>query len=307
MRPAILICLFGVSGYAANAQFSILPQLGLENSKTAVSVNKQDFVSPLGGTWSPQAAMRFDYTFKKGHGPFVGLATSRSIVKYDFSDLQTAMTAYTASRGKTQLRFEGGYQVSTKPIYFTKAATTSSVTSHCQKSEQHMGCNRSVAHSGCGNRTNKTMAAAKPKDTRTWMRIQPSAGVAYVPGAPRADVYEAEPAVYRYNAGNWTTAFVTGVGFEFGKGTQRKYIISLNYLKGLGNLDTKNITTLVGNKPTTTSMKSTASSWNVRMGIPISFGKKQSVPKHQAVEKTYNVEKRCGQYMMQYHKQCSGY
>jgi len=312
MRPFILICLFAVSGYAATAQFTVLPQFGLENSKTAVAVNQQSYFSPLGGQWSQQAAVRLDYAFKKMHGPFIELATSRSVVNYKFSDPQNATTAYTALRGNMQLRLEGGYQVTTKPLYFNKSApattSTSSTTSHCQKSEQRTGCSKYMTHSWCGgSKTTKTTAAAPPKDTRSWMRLQPAVGVAYIPGAPRSDIYQAEPAVYQYNAGNWTTAVVSSLGFEFGKGTERTYTISLNYLKGLGNLDMKSMNTVVDNKPITTTMQSKVSNWSIRMGIPISFGKKQAAAKQQATQKSYNTEKRCSQYKMEYHRHCSGY
>src|SRR5215203_6363181 len=103
MRTVILICLFVASIYVANAQLSI------ENSRTEVTFNKEASFSPLEGTFSPQSAIRFEYALKKGHGPFLGLATSRSIVKYNFSNPETGMTDYTASRGNAQLRFEGGY------------------------------------------------------------------------------------------------------------------------------------------------------------------------------------------------------
>lgn len=306
MRPAILICFFAVSGYAANAQFSLLPQLGLERSKTAIAFNKQAFAAPLGCRWSPQAAVRLEYTFKKSHGPFVEVATSRSIVKYDFSDAQTAASDYTATRGKMQLRLEGGYQVATKPIYFKKAPTRAA-TSQFQKSSPRSGCHSYTMQSGGCSRMHKATTAQKPRDTRTWMRLQPAVGVAYIPGTPTNTIYEAAPAVYQYNAGNWTTAFSSGMGFEFGKGTQPKFQISLNYLKGLSNLGTQSITTLIDNKPVTTNLKSSTASWNIRMGIPIRFEKKQPVVKQQTSEKTYNAERRCGQYKMQYHHRCGGY
>jgi hypothetical protein len=97
-----------------------------------------------------------------------------------------------------------------------------------------------------------------------------------------------------------------GVGFEFGKGTQSKYNISLNYLKGLGNLDTKTLTTMSGNKPITTTMKSSSTSWNLRMGIPIHFAKKQPVEKQQVTPKTYSPQRKCGEYKSQYKGHCTG-
>lgn len=303
MRSAILICLSLLSGYAATAQLTLLPQLGLENSRTAIAINQASSFSPLGGKLSPQAALRLGYLFKKSHGPFLGLATSRSVVKYAFSDPASGLSAYTAARGATQLRLEGGYQLASKPIYFKKASAAKSAPSY-QKSGQHTGCNRSMAQSRCGSKTAKTTAAAK--DTRSWMRIVPAVGAAYVPGAPRSEIYKATSATYAYNAGNWTTAVLGGVGLEFGKGTQSKYNISLNYLKGLGNLDTRTLTTMSGNKPVSTTIKSASASWNLRMGIPISFAKKAPGMKQPVTQKADTPERKCGAYKSSYKSHCTG-
>jgi hypothetical protein len=171
MRSSILICLSLILGYAATAQLTLLPQLGLENSRTAIAIDKASSFAPLGGKLSPQAALRLEYLFKKSHsGPFLGLATSRSVVNYEFSDPASGLSEYTATRGATQLRLEGGYQLASKPIYFKKAATAkSAATSQYQKSQQPSGCSRSMAQSRCGSKGSKTTAAAK--DTRSWMRI----------------------------------------------------------------------------------------------------------------------------------------
>jgi hypothetical protein len=76
-------------------------------------------------------------------------------------------------------------------------------------------------------------------------------------------------------------------------------------------MDTRTLTTMVDNKPTTTSLKSSAQAWNLRLGIPISFAKKQLVVK-QLTERTYDSQKgntqyksRCGQYKMQYKSRCT--
>lgn len=309
MRPAILLSLSIAFVHTANAQFTVLPQVGFENSRTSVAVNDQKTFSPLGGKVSPQAAIRLDYKFKKAHGPFIGLATSRSVVEYSFTNPEAGRNVYTALRGNTQLRLEGGYQVSTKPIYFKKAsAAKSSSGNHNQKSMQQSSCGKSVARTSCGSKAATAKAPAKRQDTRTWMRIQPSVGVAYVPGAARTDIYtktEGTQPVYVYNAGSWTTAVMSGVGLEFGTAARSKFLVSLNYVKGMGNLDERSVTTMVGNKPAVTNLKSNASSWNLRMGIPISFAKKQPAVKQQATEKIYKTEKRCGDYKMQYKSRCT--
>ncbi len=73
----------------------------------------------------------------------------------------------------------------------------------------------------------------------------------------------------------------------------------------MGNLETKSLTTISGNKPTTTTLDSKYSGWNVRMGIPISLNAKKSAPaKTQYIQKAQG-EKRCGQYRSEYRARCS--
>jgi hypothetical protein len=62
---------------------------------------------------------------------------------------------------------------------------------------------------------------------------------------------------------------------------------------------------MYGNKPVTTSMKSTASSWSLRMGIPISFAKKPAAAKPKPEQKQYSPQHKCGQYKYQYKSHCS--
>jgi hypothetical protein len=294
MRRVLLVCLAVAFGCAATAQLTLLPQLGLEANRTALTVNDGASFTPLGTKFSPQAAVKLQYAFKKMHGPFIGLATSRPVVQYDFAKPETG-AAYTASRGNTQLRLEGGYQVSTKKLYFKKKPDVkNNATSYHQRTEGRAGCSKSAARSGCVG--NATKARTKPVDNRTWMRIQPSVGMAYMPAAPRAGIYAKDQSTYQYNAGNWETALVSGVAFQFGRLAQPKYSISLDYVKGLSNLGTQSITTMVSNKPTTTTLKSATSAWSIRMGIPIVFAKKQVVLKQTAVEKESREKKGCTQY-----------
>ena len=76
MRNAVLALLLFVAT-AANAQrFSLLPQVGFENSKTSISYNNKEYFSPVGGQFTPQASLRLDYTSKKGHGLFLGMTNS---------------------------------------------------------------------------------------------------------------------------------------------------------------------------------------------------------------------------------------
>src|SRR6185436_109275 len=128
MRTAALIpVIFVACCYAATAQkFSLLPQVGFENSKTKIRYNDLSSFAPAGVVTSPQVGLQLNYKIKSGHGVFLGAATSRSIVPYTFSDPETGMTNYTTATGDMQLRFETGYQFTSKPLYFKKSgkATT---------------------------------------------------------------------------------------------------------------------------------------------------------------------------------------
>jgi hypothetical protein len=309
MRPTILLCLLIMFTGITNAQFTLTPQAGFENQQTSVKVNNNAAFSPLGTRLSPQAGIRVDYKNKQGHGIFVGMATSRSITKFSFSDPEAAMNNYTASKGNTQFRMEGGYQFSTKPIYFKKSVSANkSSANHYKKNTSTKSCLYSMMRSSCGSKANKT-SAARPANNNTWVRVQPSVGVAYIPFAPTSQIMSTSQGTqsgYKYNAGNWQTALITGVGLEFGRNTQSKFMLSVNYLKGMSNLGAKTVTTVSGSKTVTTSFKSDASAWNVRVGIPVTLSKKKTVVKEEPViEKPYyKQENKCGQYKSMYRSKC---
>jgi hypothetical protein len=280
-RAALTSLLFVALGYAASAQFSLTPKFGLEQSRTSVEYNDLSSYAPLGTLSSPQVALRLDYKFKKFHGPFVGLATSRSVISYSFADPETGMTDYNASRGDMQLRIETGYQFSFKPIYFNKSNSSKSVY-------KSSSSNTNVVKSRCGSSATKYQCGSKSakykKDNRMNMRIQPLAGFAFITN-PKTGVssgIENGEAVTKYNAGNWNTAFLTGADFEFGKGSRRIFVVGFQYLKGLGNMESETITTTSTNKTTTTNLESEASAWNITLGFPITLGKNKS-PKQVAV------------------------
>src|SRR4051812_20092618 len=111
MRPALTSLMLIVFGSAVNAQFSILPQAGFENSRSNIWYNNQNAFSPLGSQPSFHAGIRADYLFKQLHGPFLGISTDRSITSFNFSDPETGMNTYTASAGDLRLRLEAGYKL----------------------------------------------------------------------------------------------------------------------------------------------------------------------------------------------------
>lgn len=303
MRPPVLLCLFVAVGYSANAQLFILPQAGIENSRTVIQFNDHSF-SPLGRLLSPQAAFRLEYKNKRGFGPFLGIASSRSGIRFNFSDPQTAMNYYTASKANTQLRLEAGYQVSSKRIYFKKTGFTGKSTVNYKRTPEKRSCENYSAANHCGSKMNKAYGA-RSAARGSWVRLQPSLGIAYMPSTPPAEISAKSlpaQASYEYTADNRKTALISGLGFEFGKNEQQKFNVEINYLQSFGATDTKSLITLSGNKSTTTGFRSDASVWNLRIGIPISLSKKKPVAKFPVTERIYrhdgykSAQYRCNQY-----------
>ena len=315
MRTAALTGLFVVIGYAATAQLTLLPQVGFENSKTNITVNDLATFSPLGLKFSPQVGFKLDYKFKQGHGPWIGVNTSRSKVNFAFSDPENASTSYLASVGNMQLRIEAGYQHSFKPINFKNNSSSSSSKSKASSSSSktkspsqqtytyrktcggkevvvvRSECAQKVAKSHCGS--NKTAA----KKENSWMKIQPSLGVAYIPSVEQDVVTKTGngQTVHEYHAGNWNTAFLAGTGFEFGRGKARLFTVSINYYKGLGNLEPTTVTTVSGTKTTHTTLESQSSGFSMKVGIPFTLTKNK-----QAKTKTQSTKKECGQKKTEY-------
>ena len=138
------------------------------------------------------------------------------------------------------------------------------------------------------------------------MRIIPSVGLAFIPGQPsEIETKTGGQTTYDYKAGAWNTAVTAGTGFEFGNSRQAKFVVSINYLKGLGNMDTKTVNSVSNGKSVATMVSSAASSWNVSLGVPISFSKKPKI-KNQiensrysgkcGQSERYKPQSRCGQY-----------
>jgi hypothetical protein len=301
MRPATLyILLFVVSGFAANAQLTILPQIGFENTRTNVLYNNLKSFAPLGAQSTPGLGVRLDYKFKQQHGPYLGISTSRSIAAFHFAETATGTAFYTTSIGYYQMRFEGGYQYSTKPIYFNKKKLTESRKPSIQYTKIY------TYRSGCGGRTYirekvAPVQSSQPKDKGWHMSVQPSLGAALIPSVP-GDIavkqIAGQPA-YRYNAGNFSTAMLAGAGFEFGKNDVRKFVVTVQYLKGIGNLNNTVVHNISGAKETITTLNSEVSGFNVKAGIPITIAKKKPVVKEvpqKPVERKKNCERysRCG-------------
>ena len=273
MRSATLLLLFAVFGYAANSQFTLRPQAGIENPITKISYNDHPYFSPL-SQLQPQLSIRADYKFKKGFGPFVALSTSRSAVSYNFNDPETGMTAYRASLSKMQLQLQAGLQYNTKPFNLNKQTTSSkSSKTEGSKNASKAGCNH--FYPSCCQRKCNSEQRSKPQNEVWSVRIQPSAGFAFVPsGKPDITTKtSAGQTSYTYNAGDTKTALITGAGFEFARNKAKFLTLSFNYFQGLGN-DKTTLNTVSGTKATTTILNSKVSGWNASIGIPVSFAKK---------------------------------
>lgn len=135
------------------------------------------------------------------------------------------------------------------------------------------------------------------------MKIQPSLGMAYIPGTG-SDLVATNnngSAGYQYRAGNWNTALLAGTAFEFGKNNTRQFTVSVNYFKGLGNLGTETLTTQNSGKTVITNFESAASGWNLRVGIPFSLTQRKQAKAAPAAAKPATQSKpKCGQYKPTY-------
>ena len=304
MRTAALTLLcFVAFGYAMNAQrFSLLPQVGFENSKTKISYNDLRSFSPAGVKFSPQASLRLNYASKRGHGFFLGAATNRSAILFSFTDPENGMNNFNTATGNMQLRFEGGYQFNSKAISLNsskkladKSKTKTSETKSCGSNEYKSCCRKNS--SGCSRNNNKASQPALAKNKVSWVRIQPSAGLGFIPAVKNDVVTKTQTGqtTYEYRAGNWQTGLIAGTSFEFGNNKTRLFTVSVNYFRGLGNLDKQTLTTSDGIKPVTTTLQSSVSGWNMRVGIPFSLAK-HPASKNKTDKKIMHRNTNCQQY-----------
>jgi len=284
--------LFIASAIAMHAQkFSLTPQVGFENSKTSVNYNDLGSFAPLGGEFNPQISLRLDYKFKQGFGPYLGVSTSRSVVSYNFSDIENGMNFYSATKANMQLRMEAGYQFTTSQLFFNKTKTANSSASKARSSNKS-SCGSYSSRSNCSKNYSsqsrrcqgKNSAAKKieNKNKGAWVRLQPSVGVGFIP-SPKTDVVTkmlGGQTTYEYRAGNWNTALLTGMGFEFGRNKQRLVNVSVNYFTGIGNMNKHTVSTVSGTKTSVANLESNASGWNMRIGIPFTLAEKKAGRHH---------------------------
>jgi hypothetical protein len=307
-----LICAFCIV-QTATAQLTLVPRIGVENSRALVRVDNNSFFVPASARFSPQASLRLDYRLKSGHGFFAGASTSNMILAFNFSNPETSLSNYFTSRGTTQIRFEGGYQFNSKPILLKNTSSSSSKKRGEQKSSSYgkgetgmkRQCGSYQRSSSCGSKGKEQGLKQIAKKNQLGLRLQPQIGMAFIP-SPQNDFSTKQQAAqtnYTYNAGNWNTAIVTGMGFEFAKGRTKLFQVNLQYLKGVGNMNTSVLETMVNNKSVTTAYASRASAWSLSIGVPISFAKK-TITKNKAIEKAPQQQKKSCEQIRQ---RCSGF
>ena len=150
----------------------------------------------------------------------------------------------------------------------TKVETTTSNHSYYSSRCSHY-------YSGCGAKKSSTAEKTKSQNKGWSLRLQPSAGIGFIPSNVEDLVINPAGSQnnYIYNAGNNKTTFLTGMGFEFAKNEKRLFTLSVNYFKGLGDNATS-FTSESAGKTTTTMLNSKLSGWGATLGIPISFTKK---------------------------------
>jgi hypothetical protein len=289
MKPtALMLCtLLGIAT-TANAQLSLLPQLGFENSNTSVQVNNGASFSPTGMNRAFKANLRADYRLKKGHGPYVSVGTAPGAIAYSFKDPGIAATNFTTANNPLQLKLEGGYQYTSRPIRLKK---TSSKPTTIQQTSISRRCGSSYYYH------RQTTATKVKQDKSLALRLQPSVGMAYFPSAEKNII--ANENGYQYNAGAYKTAIVSGLGFEFDKGKQRLFTLSIFYSKGIGDLKSKEIPP-IENKLGGTYLNSNSSSWGMMVGIPFSLTKTKKIAAAPQPVKTYYDRHR-------YRSGCTGY
>jgi hypothetical protein len=288
--------------------------VGFENSRTSVNYNNLGSFAPLGGEFNPQVSLRLDYKFKQGFGPYIGASTSRSGVLYNFNDVENGMNVYNATKANMQLRMEAGYQYTTQPIFFNKTKQSTGTSSSKTKSSNKGSCGSYSSSSRCSKSYSSQSSRCQSKSSATkkvesknkggWVRLQPSIGVGYI-AAPKTDIVtktQGGQTTYEYRAGNWNTAFLTGMGFEFGRNKQRLLNVSINYFKAIGNMNPQTVSNESGIKTNYATLESNASGWNMRVGIPFTLAEKKT-GKQKSANKTKKTSS-CDKTRTEYKYRC---
>src|SRR5829696_5273416 len=97
MRSTVLTALLLVAGGTiSHAQFTILPQVGFEQSRTSINYNA---ISASRVEGNLAASLKMDYSFKSGHGAYISLGTSPAPMSFAFDNAGELMKNYEAAKG----------------------------------------------------------------------------------------------------------------------------------------------------------------------------------------------------------------
>ncbi len=298
MRTATLLLAFVAIGFAATAQqrVTLLPQFGLENAASQILLNDNASFNPLSGQPPLIANLRLIYESKKRQGAYIGLGSNSSTIAYRFAVPSNGLQELSAERLR-KLKIETGYQFTTKAISLVKKQTQQKPKQQevAKTQEKKSGCGSYTVRTHCGQKTEQRKVTVTKQPTPSWtMRIQPNIGVAMLVGQEdNVEVNDAANYKYQYNAGNWTTAVQAGTNFEFARNGKPTLSLSLNYLRGFGNMDMQTVTTLSNGKTYTNNFSSKASSFSATVGVPITLYHKKPVVKRVIMYRKVEQKKEC--------------
>ena len=276
MKPAaISTMLFLLMASSAYSQFTLVPQIGFDRSKTTVEQNGLYQFSPLNSKTSFKASLRTDYRFRSGHGAYAGIGTAPAVIDLKFIDPGTAWNTAKASTSGMQFKLEAGYQYNLKPFAIGKG----SVNKPAAASTRKKSCGTYQYKTSCGN---KKSAPAKAKQATT-LSLQPSMGLVFVPSM--YDNIETTGSKYKYVSDQSGFALAPAIGFEFGKGSKRIMTVNVQYAKSIGEQAKGMIETDNNGKPAFNQFHSSTSSWSLSVGVPITLQKKALRSKSRHVEK----------------------
>jgi hypothetical protein len=254
-----ILPLFFIAFTVQSQQLTLVPQVGVQFEKSKLEYGTLASINNRYRHLAPYAGVRLLYQGKKGHGLFAGVASGASGYSYElFIPLTTDMNYYDRHRSSTMKslwRFELGYHWNSKPIYFKKIWDN-----HINR-EDFAGLKRK----GWSVRLQPLIGLGYqfiPDEGSGWTESQ---SMSYI--IREEDV----PMTRRSNF-----AVVAGLGFEFGKNDRRKFVLSFNYIKGMGQSTTRtklSINTALGNY--NGLLGSNGSGFNITFGIPITLWKKK--------------------------------
>lgn len=291
MKPTLLLGCVLLAGTVAQAQLSLLPYAGFEQSNHSLRYGSGFSASNINGNL--KAGLRADYRLKGGHSPFVNFATSPAPVSFRFDRAGSLLNAADAVRGNLQFRVEAGYLYNSKPIALGKKKTALPPTqetvtaTHVRKSR----CGSYTYQSRCGAKT-KTIQPA-PENKTLNMRLQPALALAYLPSSEQT----LRPAAngFEYTAGTWKTALVPSLGFAFAKGDKPLFILTAFYTRALGQQEELALTQ-VESKIIQTPLQQRNATWGLSLGLPVSFARQKATRVQTVTEKkvyTKTPYKRC--------------